>query len=87
MIYKVLENIKILYNTKGGELGGYGHIVFDDGNIEDEFIIFCLEEAKQNKHKDYIPEKIRLLSINLLELFLKLSYKERKKVYDIFWNY
>lgn len=71
--------VKELYETEECSVGGYGHIVFDDGNLEDENILWCIEEAKKNEwnfNNDIL--KINLLA---LEEILKLSYLERHYVY------
>lgn len=34
--------IKKLYNTEGGESGGYGHVVFDDLNLD--CVQWCIDE-------------------------------------------
>ena len=80
---EALQFIKELYNTSDGGVGGYGHIVFDDGNIENGHIEWCIEEAKKGKY-DY-SEETRLASIKALETFLKLTENEREEVYDRFW--
>jgi hypothetical protein len=82
---EALRLIKELYNTNDGWVGGYGHIVFDDGNVENEHIEWCIKEAKENKYKKYLSEETRLSSIKALECFLQLSEKEREEVYDRFW--
>jgi len=80
---EALQLIKELYNTNDGGVGGYGHIVFDDGNIENGHIEWCIEEAKKGNY-DY-SEETRLASIKALEIFLKLTENEREEVYDRFW--
>ena len=82
---EAMKLIKELYNTDDGGVGGYGHIVFDDGNIEDGNIKWCIEESKQNKYNKDLSEETRLASLKALEFFLKLSENERKEVYDRFW--
>lgn len=82
---EALNAIKELYNTEDGCVGGYGHIVFDDGNIENRDIEWCIKDAKENKYKNDLSEETRLSSIKALELFLKLSKNEREEVYDRFW--
>jgi hypothetical protein len=83
---EALKLIKELYNTDDGGVGGYGHIVFDDGNIEKVNIEWCIKEAKENKYKNNLSEETRLASIRALEFFLKLKDDEREEVYHGFWN-
>jgi hypothetical protein len=88
-IVKSLKLIKKLYAMEYGRVGGYGHIVFDDGNIEDGAIKHCINDAKESKYKkdisEYMPEDVRLASLEALEMFLKLTLKQRKIVYKLFW--
>ena len=79
---EALKLIKELYDTNFE--GYYGHIVFDDGNIEDVHINSCIEEAKQNRYDKDLSEETRLASLKALEFFLKLSEQEREEVYDKF---
>lgn len=80
-----LSLIKELYNTTDGSVGGYGHIVFDDGNIENHHIKWCIKEAEENKYKNDLSEETRLASLKSLRYFLKLTKNERKQVYEKFW--
>jgi hypothetical protein len=80
---EALQLIKELYNTCDGGVGGYGHIVFDDGNIETNHVEWCIEEAKKGEYN--YSEQTKLASIKALEVFLKLSEHEREEVYDRFW--
>lgn len=78
---KILEAkryIQELYNTIDGGVGGYGHIVFDDGNIESHFIFECLRNAYNKVNNDDICEETRLASISALEMFLLLNEGERE---------
>jgi hypothetical protein len=52
------------------------HIVFDDGNLEDEDILFCIEQAKQEND---------ILGISIGYLFLSLPYKQRENIYADLW--
>ncbi len=85
MKIEALKLIKELYSTNDGSVGGYGHVVFDDGNIENRHIECCIKEAKENKYKDDLSQETRLASIKALEYFLKLTENEREEVYDRFW--
>ena len=52
-------------------VGGNLHIYLSDGNVEDSYIKFCLEECVKNG--DLLGEAICLLS-------LKMSITQRKKI-------
>lgn len=45
---KAVELIQAVYDCVEGGAGGYGHIVFDDWNIDDSSIDFCLNEIKKD---------------------------------------
>lgn len=77
-----IELVKILYNSEDGAVGGYGHIVFDDGNLEIYCIKNCLEDANQKKYSNDICEDTRIKSIHALEKMLFLNYVERNFVYN-----
>ena len=77
-----IELVKILYDSENGSVGGYGHIVFDDGNLEIDCIKSCLEDAKQEKYNNWICEDTRIKSIYALEKMLLLNYVERNFVYN-----
>ena len=76
-----------LYNSEGGGCGGLGHIVFDDGNLEDENILWCLKQCEDESNlKDYTLETI-LKSKQALLKILELKYIERFFVYHEYQNY
>ena len=76
-----------LYNSEGGGCGSLGHIVFDDGNLEDENILWCLKQCDdENNLKDY-PLKTILKSKEALLKILELKYIERYFVYYEYQNY
>lgn len=72
----VAEEIEKFYELPECGAGGYGHIVFDDWNIEDANIDYCIESAIKKEWKDH-PELSRLVCLELLRLFKKLSMEER----------
>jgi hypothetical protein len=82
------KSICELYEMEGGGCGGLGHIVFDDGNLEDNNIIWCLKQCENltENLKDYKIETI-LKSKEALLKMLKLNYIERFFVYYEYQNY
>lgn len=74
-----------LYNTPGGGAGGYGHLVFDDDNIEDEMIQHCLNEAKNGKG-GHFSEETRIASIKALEAILPFEPFERTGILYLAWK-
>jgi hypothetical protein len=72
------QYIDILYKTDTGSVGGYGHIVFDDSNIDDGFITGCIEDATDAIYKDHLSDECRIASLAALQSFLLLSYEERE---------
>ena len=76
-----------LYETPNGSCGGLGHIVFDDGNLEDSNILWCLNQCDNiENYKDFDKETISKSKEALLSI-LKLKYIERYFVYYEFQNY
>jgi hypothetical protein len=80
-IINCCNSVKELYDSKDGSVGGYGHIVFDDGNLEDAHIRHCLYEAINNEYEKDICDDTRIKSIIALTLMLSLNYVERNFVY------
>ncbi|MGK0448576.1 MAG: hypothetical protein ACJA2M_002374 [Polaribacter sp.] len=85
-IKKAIQLINDLYNTKDGSVGGYGHVVFDDGNLEDGTIKHCINDAEKSKYEDDLCEETRLCSLMALKSFLLLKEYERDFVYERFWD-
>ena len=81
IINKIIE----LYNSPDGGVGGYGHIVFDDDNIETEHVEWCIEEAEKGEY-EFIGEETRQQSIVALKAILPLSEDDRQKVIDESFN-
>ena len=42
---------RFVYQQQGGECGGNLHVVLDDGNLDDNDILFCLAEAMKEGDK------------------------------------
>lgn len=68
--------INLLYFHDGCSVGGYGHIVFDDWNIEDGHIDFCISQAKEGAF-DFIDKEATDFNIKTLEYFKTLTEDER----------
>jgi hypothetical protein len=86
-IINCCKAVKELYDSEDGSVGGYGHIVFDDGNLEDKNIKYCISEAINNKYKYDICDDTRIKSIIALTLMLSLNYVERNFVYNNYEKY
>ena len=78
----IVNKIIDLYNSPDGCVGGYGHIVFDDDNIETGFITWCIEEAEKGCY-EWICEETRQKSIIALNSILPLSEESRQEVIDL----
>lgn len=79
--------INLVYESEHGGAGGFGHIVFDDGNIDDGSIDFCLMYCAENVNGPRLSEECRLLSVVALEFFKTLSMEERQEVYENYHQY
>lgn len=75
--------IRDVYESDGGSVGGYGHIVFSDGNVEDHFIESCIEDAMSGSFSDDLSEDCRIKSLIALLYFRNLSEEEREICLDI----
>jgi len=93
-IIEAAKKIKALYDTDFGGVGGYGHIVFDDDNIETENVEWCISQAKEKTMhsevygacSDWLPEETRLASIEALEFILDFTEKERQEAINYYFN-
>jgi len=83
-IIKTAQVIADLYNTEDGGVGGYGHIVFDDENIEKESILWCIEEAKKGEYE--YNEETRLASLKALNACLELTDNEVQSAIKYYWD-
>lgn len=88
---KIIDCCKIvsdLYELPFGGTGGLAHIVFDDGNLEEDNILWCLKECENvDKYiKDY-PLFVISKSKEALLKMLELKYIERFFVYYQYDNY
>ena len=75
-IDKAVRLISVVYRYNAA--GGYGHIVFDDGNLADRYIDFCLGMCKDNEN-NHIPEQLKA-EVEALEFLKTLTMSERNKV-------
>ena len=64
--------IKGYYEKDGNSVGGNLHIALDDGNLEDESLSFCLNQALKENDLD---------GVKLCALMLNLSVLDRVEVY------
>ncbi len=69
--------VDAVYSHEENSCGGYGHIVFDDWNLEDSCIDSCLVDAEENKYAEQYPEPARQSVIEALKYFATLSIAER----------
>jgi hypothetical protein len=77
--------VKELYETPDGGVGGYGHVVFDDWNLDS--VEYCLKDAKKGSMSDSICEETRIASIAALEIFIPLTEDERAMALGITKGY
>ena len=83
-IIKTAQVIADLYNTDNGGVGGYGHVVFDDYNIEKENILWCIEAAKKGEYR--YSEETRLASLKALYACLELTEDEVESAITYYWD-
>jgi hypothetical protein len=68
---EVLPLVRAYYQKPGNAAGGNLHVVLDDVNIEDQFVVLSLERAKQQHDDD---------AARIAELLLQMSKTQRRKV-------
>lgn len=76
---KVLEAARLiqqLYETENGGAGGYGHIVFDDWNVDDSDIDFCINQIAADQ-SIVDNQECRIASQAALLSFKELAIGER----------
>ena len=83
-IIEAAKRIYELYKTDDGGVGGYAHIVFDDFNIEQENILWCIKEAEKGEY-DY-SEETRQASLKALRACLSLTEEEVWKAIRYAWR-
>jgi len=66
---------KKFYSIPGNECGGSLHIVLDDGNLEDDHVLFCVRYAQENDDP---------LGFLVAKVLLALSEPDREKLYKKF---
>lgn len=70
--------VRLLYDDLGEGCGGLLHIVLDDGNIEDNHIQWCIENANKEENQNRVD---RYLSLEIAHKMLGLTIEQRKLVY------
>ncbi len=76
-VTEVLPLVKAFYEKEGNGCGGNLHIVLDDGNIEDDHILYCLGKCKIYFDSD---------GMVICTLLLKMSKTQRLKIYNNRWK-
>jgi len=74
----LIEMVVTYYNKPGNEVGGNLHIVLDDGNLQDDHIRFCIDQAKTCGDVD---------GEVLGEALLCASKTQRKRVYKSHYKF
>lgn len=77
-IREICKLVEILYEDIGEGAGGMLHIVLDDGNIDDDDILWCIEYCNREENADRHDKDICL---EIARRMLKLSREERLLVY------
>jgi len=70
-ITEVLPIVRAYYAKPGNEVGGSLHIVLDDGNVSDDDVRFCLQQARERDDAD---------GVALAEKLLLMSRTQRRKL-------
>lgn len=84
-IERVKLLVEVLYDDLGECTGGLLHIVLDDGNLEDEHILWCMANCNSRENSD---RHDRFLCERIGNELLNLNMEERRLVYQssCAWN-
>lgn len=77
--------VQNVYSHPDCTVGGYGHIVFDDWNLDTESIKFCIQSATNGKQD--IDKFGTMLCLDALHQFRGLSVEERATALAIAHGY
>lgn len=72
---------KCLYSLEGNGVGGYLHILLDDGNYTDSNILYCLDQC--TKHPEWNGYDLGVL---ICKRYLDMSMNERSVFDDYLWR-
>jgi hypothetical protein len=82
----VLELASKWYDKFG--VGGFLHIVLDDGNLEDDDIKWCIKKGwKLAVFKEHLTTDDRWEGVALGEALLELSMEDREWIYERYDEY
>jgi hypothetical protein len=76
-IPEVLPLLREFAQAPGNEVGGVLHIVLDDGNVHDEDVRYCIEEADAQGDE---------LGSTLGRVLLRMSKTQRAKLSSMFYD-
>ena len=71
-VQKVLLLVQKYYAKPGNLTGGCLHLVLDDGNLDDDYVEYCLGVAEEHHDAD---------GVELAQLLLQMSLAQREKLY------
>lgn len=74
---EIMPLVRAFQSKIGNGTGGNLHIVLDDGNVDDDDVIFCLEKAKASSDQD---------GVDLATKLLTMSKDQRLEVSDQFYD-
>ncbi len=76
-IPEVLPIMRAYRDKPGNGVGGKLHIVLDDGNVNDDSVKFCRQEAEKIGDSD---------GVALADLLLRMSKTQRRKLSSQFYG-
>lgn len=77
-VAEICKLVETLYDDMGEGCGGMLHIVLDDGNIDDDDILWCIEYCNREENADRHDKSICL---DIAHRMLNLSREERLLIY------
>lgn len=77
-VLQATDLVARVYDGANGGVGGYGHIVLDDWNLDDGSVKFCLLECDNNEAQ-FPPDEVAVQR-ECLQAMLALTEAERASV-------
>lgn len=76
-VLKAFDLINEVYDAADGGVGAQGHIVFDDMNVSDYDVQWCLALDRMPEYSDWIDQETWDICKKALEYFQTLTEQER----------
>lgn len=76
-IPEVLPLVREFVRRPGNAVGGHLHLVLDEGNVLDDHVRYCMEQARDAGDE---------LAVEVAEVLLRMSKTQRSKLGKMVWD-